>query len=107
MQMIRSGDNRKTQLLSQLDQKIFFSVEKPLFTQQDAFAPEKHNWTSCSYSQIEKTTWTGEQYLQNVPDTRFQRKMLEMSQHMRQIHTKNTEANNQLWTNAVVSYQSW
>ena len=26
MQMIRSGDNRKTQLLSQLDQKIFFSV---------------------------------------------------------------------------------
>ena len=25
MQMIRSGDNRKTQLLSQLDQKIFFS----------------------------------------------------------------------------------
>ena len=27
MQMIRSGDNRKTQLLSQLDQKIFFSEE--------------------------------------------------------------------------------
>ena len=26
MQMIRSGDNRKTQLLSQLDQKIFFSA---------------------------------------------------------------------------------
>ena len=26
MQMIRSGDNRKTQLLSQLDQKNFFSV---------------------------------------------------------------------------------
>ena len=26
MQMIRSGDNRKTKLLSQLDQKIFFSV---------------------------------------------------------------------------------
>ena len=25
--MIRSGDNRKTQLLSQLDQKIFFSDE--------------------------------------------------------------------------------
>ena len=27
MQMIRSGDNRKTQLLSQLDQKNFFSVQ--------------------------------------------------------------------------------
>ena len=26
MQMIRSGDNRKTQLLSQLDQKFFFSA---------------------------------------------------------------------------------
>ena len=26
MQMIRSGDNRKTQLLSQLDQKNFFSA---------------------------------------------------------------------------------